>query len=96
LPQGGVFFCPGWRQPPELPDSDVTFLTGNIFETLTGSYPYNPISQTKVRKDIMEKQTGFLGISSSAWVVIGIVAAVLAGAIVIWALLFLAFGLTIG
>ena len=44
----------------------------------------------------MEKQTGFLGISSAAWVVIGILALVMGGAIVIWAILFLAFGLTIG
>ncbi len=44
----------------------------------------------------MEKQTGFLGISSSVWVVIGILAAVVGGGIVIWAILFLAFGLTIG
>lgn len=44
----------------------------------------------------METQTGFLGISSRAWVVIGILTAVVGGAIIIWALLLLAFGLTIG
>ena len=44
----------------------------------------------------MEKQTGLLGISSSAWIVIGILAAVVSGGIVIWALLFLAFGISIG
>jgi len=44
----------------------------------------------------MEKKTGFLGISSSAWVVIGILALVIGGAIIIWAVLFLVFGLTIG
>ena len=44
----------------------------------------------------MEKQTGFLGISSRAWVVVGILTAVVGGAIIIWAVLLLAFGLTIG
>ena len=86
----------GWGQPPELPDSDVTALTGNIFVTLTGSYPYDLVSQTRVRKDLMEKKTGFLGIPSSAWVVIGILALMGGGAIVTCALVALAFGVSIG
>jgi len=44
----------------------------------------------------MEKQIGFWGISSSTWVVIGILALVMGGAIGIWALLALAFGVCIG
>ncbi len=43
----------------------------------------------------MEKQTGFLGFSSSVWGVIGILS-LLAGAIVVCALVLLAFGLDIG
>jgi len=43
----------------------------------------------------MEKQTGFLGISNRAWAVICILA-LAAGVIVIWALLALAFGVSIG
>ena len=42
----------------------------------------------------MQKQTGFLGITASVWGVIGILA-LLAGAIVICALVLLAFGLDI-
>jgi len=97
-PQREVIMLPavGWGQPPELPDSDVTALICNIFATLTGSYPYDPVSESKVRRDLMEKQTGFLGISSAAWVVIGILALMGGGAIVIWALLALAFGVSIG
>ncbi len=63
---------------------------------MTGSYPSNLVSETITRKDTMETQTGFLGISSRAWVVIGILTAVVGGAIIIWALLLLAFGLSIG
>ena len=44
----------------------------------------------------MEKQTGFWGISRSTWVVIGILALVMGGAIIIWAILALAFGVSIG
>lgn len=43
----------------------------------------------------MEKQTGFLGISSSFWGVI-VILALVAGAIVICALVLLAFGLDVG
>lgn len=82
-------------QPPELPDSDVTALAGNIFATLTGSYRFNLVSQTRVRKDLMEKQIGFMGTSSSFWGVIGILVLV-AGLILICALVVLAFGLDIG
>jgi len=56
----------------------------------------NQVSQTITRQGLMEKKTGFLEISSSAWVVIGILALVMGGAIIIWGLLFLAFGITIG
>ncbi len=42
----------------------------------------------------MEKQTGFLGISSAAWVVIGILA-LGAGALVICALVLMAFGIDV-
>jgi len=82
-------------QPPELPDSDVTALAGNIFATLTGSYRSNLVSQTRVRKDLMEKQAGFLGTSSSFWGVI-VILALVAGVILICALVLLAFGLDIG
>jgi|GEM_PF-1200674 len=43
----------------------------------------------------MEKQTGFLGISSSAWGVFGMLA-LAAGALVICALVVMMFGLDIG
>ena len=43
----------------------------------------------------MEKQTGFLGISSAAWVVIGILA-LGTGALVVCALVLMAFGLDVG
>jgi hypothetical protein len=84
-----------WRQPPELPDSGVAAFTGKIFATLTGSYPYKLMSQAIERKELMEKQTGFLGISSAAWVVIGILA-LGAGALVICALVLMAFGIDVG
>jgi hypothetical protein len=43
----------------------------------------------------MEEQTGFMGISSAAWVVIGILA-LGASALVICALVLLAFGIDVG
>lgn len=85
----------GMGQAPELADSDVAALTGNISATLSGSDPSNILSQTRVRKDLMEQQAGFLGISSSGWRVIGILALV-AGAILLCALVALAFGLDVG
>lgn len=78
-----------------MPDSEVTALAGNTFATLTGSYPYKLLSHTIERKELMDKQTGFLGISSSAWVVIGILA-LGAGALVICALVLMAFGIDVG
>ena len=79
----------------EQPDSDVTALTGNIFATLTGSYSSNPVSETITGKDFMEKQTCFLGIPSTAWGVMGILA-MLTGMIALCALVALMFGLDIG
>ena len=46
-------------QPPELPDSDVTALAGNIFATLTGSYRSN-LSESNQSKEGPYGKTGWL------------------------------------
>jgi hypothetical protein len=51
--------------------------------------------KSKVRKDLMVSQIGFMGISSRAWAVIGIVAGVV-GILLIGAMVLLAFGWNIG
>jgi len=61
----------------------------------TGFHPSNPVSQAEARRNVLEKQTGLLGLSNSAWGVIGIVVLVV-GALGFLALILLAFGLDIG
>ncbi len=63
--------------------------------TLAGIYPSNLMKRIKIRKDDMEEQTGFMGMSGKIWGVIGVLSLAF-GILVICALVAMMFGMDVG
>ena len=57
---------------------------------MMGTYSYNLLSQTKVRRNIMEKQNVSKGISPLAWVIIAILV-LGAGTLIFWLIIMMLF-----